>query len=103
MTNKYTDFTLQEMMAVAAAREIKDGELVIVGTGLPLLAAFLAQKTTAPNIIAIYESGVYDSKPIVTPSSVVVTIFSPTFSICLCSTHFVSKLFESISQIPLDT
>jgi glutaconate CoA-transferase subunit B len=54
MTSKYSDFTPQEVMAVAAAREIKDGEKVIVGTGLPLLGAFLAQKTHAPNIIAVY-------------------------------------------------
>ena len=77
MTNKYTDFTLNEMMAVAAAREIKDGEMVIVGTGLPLLAAFLSQKTIAPNIIALYESGAYDCKPVVTPSSVVDSVLVP--------------------------
>ena len=77
MTKTYTDFTLQEMMAVAASREIKDGELVIVGTGLPLLAAFLAQKTSAPNIIALYESGAYDCKPLVTPSSVVDSVLVP--------------------------
>jgi glutaconate CoA-transferase subunit B len=77
MTDKYTNYTLQEMQVVAAAREIKDGELVIVGTGMPLLAANLAQKTTAPNLIAIYESGVYDSKPIVTPSSVVDSVLVP--------------------------
>jgi glutaconate CoA-transferase, subunit B len=77
MTHKYTDFTLQEMMTVAASREIKDGELVIVGTGLPLLAAFLAQKTSAPNLIALYESGAYDCKPLVTPSSVVDSVLVP--------------------------
>jgi glutaconate CoA-transferase, subunit B len=77
MTNKYTDFTLQEMMAVAAAREIRDGERVIVGTGLPLLGAFLAQKTHAPNIVAIYESGAIDCKPLVTPFSVADSVLVP--------------------------
>lgn len=77
MTSNYTDFTLQEMMAVAAAREIKDGEKVIVGTGLPLLGAFLAQKTHAPDIIAIYESGAIDCKPIVTPFSVADSVLVP--------------------------
>jgi glutaconate CoA-transferase subunit B len=77
MTTNYTTFTLQEMMAVAAAKEIKDGEKVIVGTGLPLLGAFLAQKTHAPNIIAIYESGAIDSKPLVTPFSVVDSVLIP--------------------------
>jgi glutaconate CoA-transferase subunit B len=77
MKHKYTNFTQQEMMAVAAAREIKDGEIVIIGTGLPLLAAFLAQKTTAPNIITLYESGAYDCKPVRTPSSVVDSVLAP--------------------------
>lgn len=77
MTNKYDDFTLQELMAVAAAREIKDGEKVIIGTGLPLLGAFLAQKTHAPNMIAIYESGAIDCKPVVTPLSVADAVLVP--------------------------
>ena len=75
--NKYTDFTLQELMAVAAAREIRDGERVIIGTGLPLLGAFLAQKTHAPNMVAIYESGAIDCKPQVTPFSVVDSVLVP--------------------------
>ncbi len=77
MTNDYSKFTLQEMMAVAAARELKDGEKVIIGTGLPLLGAFLAQKTHAPNMIAIYESGAIDCKPIVTPFSVADAVLVP--------------------------
>jgi glutaconate CoA-transferase subunit B len=71
------DFTLQELMAVAAAREIKDCETVIIGTGLPLLGAFLAQKTHAPNMVAIYESGAIDCKPLRTPLSVADSVLSP--------------------------
>jgi glutaconate CoA-transferase subunit B len=33
------DYTLTELMAVAAAREIRDGEVVFAGTGLPMLGA----------------------------------------------------------------
>jgi glutaconate CoA-transferase, subunit B len=77
MTSDYTKFTLPEMMAVAAAREIKDGEKVIIGTGLPLLGAFLAQKTHAPNMVAIYESGAIDCKPLVTPFSVADSVLVP--------------------------
>lgn len=77
MTANYTDFTMQELMAVAASREIHDGEKVIVGTGLPLLGAFLAQKTHAPNMIAIYESGAIDCKPLITPFSVVDSVLAP--------------------------
>lgn len=77
MASDYDKYTLQEMMAVAAAREIKDGEKVIIGTGLPLLGAFLAQKTHAPNMIAIYESGAIDCKPLVTPFSVADAVLVP--------------------------
>jgi glutaconate CoA-transferase, subunit B len=77
MISDYTKFTMQEMMAVAAAREIRDGEKVIIGTGLPLLGAFLAQKTHAPNMVAIYESGAIDCKPIVTPFSVADSVLVP--------------------------
>lgn len=77
MALKYNDFILQELMAVAAARELKDGEKVIIGTGLPLLGAFLAQKTHAPNMVAIYESGAIDCKPLVTPFSVADSVLAP--------------------------
>jgi len=77
MAQDYTKVTLQEMMAVAAAREINDGEKVIIGTGLPLLGAFLAQKTHAPNMVAIYESGAIDCKPMVTPFSVADSVLVP--------------------------
>jgi glutaconate CoA-transferase subunit B len=64
------DFSLLELMTVAAASEIRDGERVIAGTGLPLLAALLAQKTHAPNMIMIYETGTIDAEPAITPFSV---------------------------------
>lgn len=70
MSSYSTDFTLQEIMAVAASREIKDREKVIIGTGLPLLGAMLALRTHAPNMIAIYESGTIEARPLITPLSV---------------------------------
>lgn len=68
---------MTEIMAIAAAREIKDGEKVIIGTGLPLLGAFLAQKTHAPNMVAIYEAGGIDCRPQVTPFSVADAVLVP--------------------------
>lgn len=46
-----------EMMAVAGARELRDGEVAFVGTGLPMLSAMLAQYTHAPGLVCLYESG----------------------------------------------
>jgi len=53
-----------ELMAAAGARELKDGEIVVVGLGLPVIATFLAQRTHAPNITILFELGVVDPEPI---------------------------------------
>ena len=52
---EYTPF---ELMAVAGARELRDGEIVAVGLGLPVVASFLAKRTHAPNITLLLELGV---------------------------------------------
>jgi glutaconate CoA-transferase subunit B len=64
------DYTLTELMAVVAAREIKDGEVVFAGTGLPMLGAMLAQRTHAPNCCIIFEAGTMASQLAHLPMSV---------------------------------
>jgi len=44
-------------MVLRAAREIREGETVFVGTRLPLLAYLVAKATHAPNAVALYENG----------------------------------------------
>ena len=56
-------YTLNELMVVAAAREIKDSEVVFVGMRLPLIAFVVAKKTHAPNAIGLFENGVIRSTP----------------------------------------
>ena len=56
-------YTLNELMVVAAAREIKDDEVVFVGMRLPLIAFVVAKKTHAPNAIGLFENGVVRSTP----------------------------------------
>jgi glutaconate CoA-transferase subunit B len=51
------DYTHVELLAVATARELFDGVFAFIGTGLPLLAAGLAQHTHAPNMTIILEAG----------------------------------------------
>lgn len=57
------DYTRQEIMAVAAARELRDGEVAFIGTGLPMIAAYLAQATHAPGLHLIFESGIIGARP----------------------------------------
>lgn len=59
-----------DLLAVSAAREVNDGEVVFAGTGLPMLAIMLAQKTTSPGAYCIYEAGSIDGRPIHLPTSV---------------------------------
>ena len=58
------------MMAVAAARELRDGDVVFVGIGLPNLACNLARATHAPRLVLIYESGAIGAAPERLPVSI---------------------------------
>jgi len=51
------DYSSTELMAVVAARTLEDGKSVFVGTGLPMIAAMLAQRTHAPNLLIVFEAG----------------------------------------------
>ena len=62
--------TADEMMTVAAARELRDGQLVFVGIGLPSRAANLARRLHAPGLVLVYESGTIDTKPDELPLSI---------------------------------
>ncbi len=64
------EYKLTELMAICAAREIRDGEVAFIGTGLPMLGGMLAKYTTAPNCVMIFESGVVDARPKRTPLSI---------------------------------
>lgn len=44
-------------MIIAASRLLEDGKTVLTGTGMPVLATLLAQKTCAPRLAIIYEAG----------------------------------------------
>jgi len=57
-----SDYTLREMMAVAAARQIQDGDIVFCGTGISMLAAMAAKHISAPNSVIFFETGAVDSK-----------------------------------------
>jgi glutaconate CoA-transferase subunit B len=64
------EFTSDELMAIEAARSLRDGDVCFVGIGLPSTAANLARLTHAPNLVLIYESGTIGTKPHVLPLSI---------------------------------
>lgn len=63
-------YTADEMMAVAAARRLRNGSVCFVGIGLPSQAANLARATHAPDCVLIYESGTIGAKPAHLPLSI---------------------------------
>lgn len=51
------DYNAMELMICVAARLLEDGSTAAVGTGAPVAAAVLAQKTHAPNLLIVFEAG----------------------------------------------
>ena len=63
-------YTADEMMAITAARALRDGMTCFVGIGLPSEAANLARASHAPRLTLIYESGTIGAKPPALPLSI---------------------------------
>jgi glutaconate CoA-transferase subunit B len=57
MPHENKRYNLMELMVCVAAHQLEDGRTAVIGTGIPLAAAMLAQKTTAPNLIVLFEAG----------------------------------------------
>lgn len=53
-------YSLQEMMAITAARGIKNSDIILCGTGIATLAAIAAKKITAPEASIFFETGAVD-------------------------------------------
>ena len=64
------DWTRDEMMTIAAARQLWDGCVCFVGIGLPSAACNLARLTHAPDVVLVYESGTVGTRPEVLPLSI---------------------------------
>jgi glutaconate CoA-transferase subunit B len=65
-----SDFTNDEVMTVAAARELQGARSCFVGIGLPSVAANLARALHAPGLVLVYESGTVGAKPTRLPLSI---------------------------------
>lgn len=52
------DYTTSEILAILSSRQLRDGQVVFAGVGVPLLAATLAQQTHCPGLTILFEGGV---------------------------------------------
>jgi glutaconate CoA-transferase subunit B len=64
------EYSSDEVMTVAAARMLRNGDVCFVGIGLPSTAANLARLTHAPEAVLVYESGPIGARPSVLPLSI---------------------------------
>ena len=58
------EFNLRELMIIAAARELKDHDIVVAGTGLPMAATTVAKLSHAPHCHYVVETGIGGLKPV---------------------------------------
>ncbi|MEZ5785658.1 MAG: CoA-transferase [Xanthobacteraceae bacterium] len=58
MTSRPSHYTASELLAILSARQLKDGQVVFAGVGIPLLAATLAQRLRCPGLTILFEGGV---------------------------------------------
>ena len=65
-----TGYTNEELMVVAASRELVNDDVCFVGIGAPSVACNIARLTHAPDITLIYESGTIGTAPSVLPLSI---------------------------------
>jgi glutaconate CoA-transferase subunit B len=63
-------FSRNEMMIVAAARELAGQHVCFVGVGLPNIAVNLAKRTVSPDLELVYEAGVFGAEPARLPLSI---------------------------------
>lgn len=52
------NYTASELLAILSARELRNGQVVFAGVGIPLLAATLAQRLDCPGLTILFEGGV---------------------------------------------
>ena len=50
-------YSKTELMICVASRLFEDASTCFIGTGIPMLAAMLASKTSAPNLVPVFEFG----------------------------------------------
>ena len=63
-------YTLDELLAIAVAREIHDYENVVLGVGVPMTAGALAKALFAPHATLMMESGIVDIRPLLSLNNI---------------------------------
>lgn len=92
--SKMPEYTRNELMVVAAGRELQDSEVIFVGIGIPMLATIFAQRTHAPNLLMLTESGVVGAAP----KRLALSIADPCLVAGTASVCSTNELFSTYLQ-----
>lgn len=88
------NYSQNELMIAAAARELQGARVAFVGVGLPNIVCNLAQRSHSPSLELVYEAGVFGARPARLPLS----IGDPTIVTGSASAMGMSDLFQFYLQ-----
>ena len=92
----YTD---KEMMAISAARFVKNGDIVFAGTGMSILAATAAKRIYAPKALIFFETGGID--PVL--DEIPMAVADPRVMSGACMNSGLIEAFSIVGQRKLHT
>lgn len=88
------EYSQNELMIAAAARELHGARVAFVGVGLPNIVCNLAQRSHSPKLELVYEAGVFGARPARLPLS----IGDPTIVTGASAVCSMSDLFQLYLQ-----
>ncbi len=88
------NYSPNEMMIAASARELRGARVSFVGVGLPNIVCNLAQRLHSPGLELVYEAGVFGARPARLPLS----IGDPTLVTGASTVCGMSELFQYYLQ-----
>ncbi|NLI80630.1 MAG: CoA-transferase [Deltaproteobacteria bacterium] len=89
----FRNYKLHELMVVRCAKEIRDGEVVFAGVGLPLITVSFAMATHAPNMILLTEGG---SIRATAPPGLAITVDDPAL---FCNGDAASGMLSTMAAL----
>lgn len=88
------DLTSSELLTIHSARALAGRRVVFAGHGLPTLAIALAQRTVAPEIEIVYESGVTGARPPDLPRTISDSVLVPGAASVIPMTHLFNYVLQ---------
>lgn len=94
------DYTLNELMIAASARELRGARVAFVGIGLPNIVCNLAKRLHAPALELVYEAGVFGARPARLPLSIGdPTLVSHATAVCSMAELFQFYLQQGLVDV----